>query len=129
MTRYGQHTGWRPGRVRRSSLQAATALANERQNPIRTRAERTQNPRRYAMTDDPTTCPAPRDPRAVWADILDLVAEDDAETAESSEGVKQWSRQLDAQIKSRLAELRRRLTSTYVEIKRGVTIPPEIREM
>jgi hypothetical protein len=81
------------------------------------------------MTDDTKSCPAPRDPRAVWNDIIDLVAEDDAETVESSEGVKQWSRRLDAQIKSRLAELRRRLTPTEVEIKRDVTIPPEIQAM
>jgi hypothetical protein len=81
------------------------------------------------MTDDSKSCPAPRDPRAVWSDILEMVADDDAETGESSERVKQWSRRLDAQIKSRVAELRRRLTPTDVEIKEDVTIPPEILAM
>lgn len=81
------------------------------------------------MTDDTKSCPAPRDPRAVWADILEMVADDDAETGESSEGVKQWSRELDTPIKSRVAELRRRLTPTDVEIKQDVTIPPEILAM
>lgn len=81
------------------------------------------------MTDDTKSCPAPRDPRAVWADILEMVADDDAETGESSEGVKRWSRELDAQIKSRVAELRRRLTPMDVEIKQEVTIPPEILAM
>ena len=81
------------------------------------------------MTNDTKSCSAPRDPRAVWDDILDLVADDDAVTGESTEGVKQWSRQLDAQIKSRVAELRRSLTPTDVEIKRDVTIPPEILAM
>ena len=81
------------------------------------------------MTDDTKSCPGPRDPRAVWGDILEMVADDDAETGESSEGVKQWSRQLDAQIKSRVAELRRRLTPMDVEIKQEVTIPPEILAM
>jgi hypothetical protein len=86
-------------------------------------------PRRYAMTDDTKSCSVPRDPRAVWNDILDLVADDDAQTGESSEQVKQWSRQLDVQIKSRVAELRRSLTPTDVEIKRDVTIPPEVLAM
>jgi hypothetical protein len=81
------------------------------------------------MTDDTKSCSVPRDPRAVWNDILDLVADDDAQTGESSEQVKQWSRQLDAQIKARVAELRRSLTPTEVEIKRDVTIPPEILAM
>ena len=81
------------------------------------------------MTDDTKSCPEPRDPRAVWADILEMVADDDAETGESSEGVKQWSQRLDAQVRSRVAELRRRLTPTDVEIKRDVTIPPEILAM
>ena len=81
------------------------------------------------MTDDTKSCPAPRDPRAVWGDILEMVADDDAETGESSEAVKQWSRRLDARIKSRVAELRRRLTPTDVEIKQDVMIPPEILAM
>jgi hypothetical protein len=81
------------------------------------------------MTDDTKSCPDPRDPRAVWADILEMVADDDAETGESSEGVKQWSQRLDAQVRSRVAELRRRLTPTDVEIKRNVTIPPQIQAM
>ena len=81
------------------------------------------------MTNDTNGCASQRDPRAVWDDILELVAEDDAETVESSEGVKEWSRQLDARIKSRVAELRRSLTPTDVEIKRDVTIPPEIQAM
>ena len=81
------------------------------------------------MTDDTKSCSVPRDPRAVWNDILDLVADDDAQTGASSEQVKQWSRQLDAQVKSRVAELRRSLTPTEVEIKRDVTIPPDVLAM
>ena len=81
------------------------------------------------MTDDPKSCPAPRDPIAIWDNILELVAEDDAQNAEVSEGVRQWSQRLDAQVKSRIAELRRKLTPTDVEIQRDVTIPPEIQAL
>lgn len=81
------------------------------------------------MTDDQKTYPAPRDPRAIWDDVLELVAEDDAETGEASERVTQWSQRLDGQVKSRLAELRRRLTPTEVAIQRDVTIPPEIQAL
>lgn len=78
------------------------------------------------MTDDHNICPVPRDPREIWDDILDLVAEDDAEAGTSSHEVEQWARRLEAQVKSKVAELRRNLTPTDVAIKRDVTIPPEI---
>lgn len=81
------------------------------------------------MTDDHKTCPPERDPIAIWDDILDLVAEDDAETGEPTEEDRQWSQRLEARVKSRVAELRRRLTPTEVSIKRGVTIPSEIQAL
>jgi hypothetical protein len=81
------------------------------------------------MTDDHKTYPATRDPIAIWDDILELVAEDDAETGEATEEDMQWSQRLDARVKSRVAELRRRLTPTDVSIKRGVTIPAEIQAL
>ncbi|MEO7732907.1 MAG: hypothetical protein ABIY55_18225 [Kofleriaceae bacterium] len=70
-----------------------------------------------------------RDPIAVWDDILDLVAEDDAETGEPSEEDQQWSQRMELGVKSRLAELRRRLTPTAVPVKRGVKIPSEIQAL
>lgn len=71
----------------------------------------------------------PRDPVAIWDDILDLVAEDDAETGEASEDDVRWSQSVDAGVRARLAQLRRQLTPIDVPIKRGVTIPPEIQAM
>lgn len=71
----------------------------------------------------------PRDAVAIWDDILDLVAEDDAETGEASEDDVRWSQSVDATVRARLAQLRRQLTPTDVPIKRGVTIPPEIQAM
>lgn len=79
------------------------------------------------MADDNKSCPMPRDPIAVWDNVLDLVADDDALTGKPSEQAREWSRQLDARIKSRVAELRRRLTPTDVEIQRDVPIPPAIQ--
>ena len=81
------------------------------------------------MTHDHKTGPASRDPAAIWDDILDLVAEDDAETGQASEAVREWSQQLEARVKSRVAELRRRLTPIDVPIQRGVTIPPEVQAL
>jgi hypothetical protein len=81
------------------------------------------------MSDNHDPGRTERDPVAVWDDILELVAEDDAETGEPSAADRQWSQRLDAQVKSRLAELRRRLTPTEVPIKRGVTIPPQIQAL
>jgi hypothetical protein len=68
-----------------------------------------------------------RDPVAIWDDILDVIAEDDAETGEASEDDVQWSQRVDAMVKSRLAGLRRQLTPTDVPVKRGVSIPSEIQ--
>lgn len=81
------------------------------------------------MNDDQKPCHAPRDPIAIWDDILDLVAEDDAETGDASEKDKQWSQRVDTMVKSRVAELRRRLTPADVPIKRGVMIPSEIQAL
>lgn len=81
------------------------------------------------MTDDPKSCPALRDPIATWDNILDLVAEDDALNEEPSEQAKEWLGQLDARVKSQVAELRRRLTPTDVEIQRDVEIPPAIQAL
>lgn len=78
------------------------------------------------MTDEHNPGHTMRDPVATWEDILDLIAEDDAETGTPTQEDRQWSQRLDAKIKSRVAELRRRLTPTDVAIQRGVTIPPEI---
>ncbi len=78
------------------------------------------------MTDEHNPGHTVRDPVATWEDILDLIAEDDAETGTPTKEDQRWSQRLDAQIKSRVAELRRRLTPTDVPIQRGVTIPPEI---
>jgi len=76
--------------------------------------------------DDKIGCATPRDPIAIWDDILDLAAEDDADTGEPTAKDRQWSQRLDARVKSRIAELRRSLTPTDAPIKRGVTIPPEV---
>lgn len=78
------------------------------------------------MTDDHKSRPAPRDPIAIWENILDLVAEDDGLNEEPSEQAREWLEQHDVRVKSHVAELRRRLTPTDVEIQRDVTIPPEI---
>jgi hypothetical protein len=78
------------------------------------------------MTPSDKSGSASRDPIAIWDDILDLVAEDDAEAGEPSADDIQWSQSVDAKMKSRLAELRRQLTPSDVTIKRGVTIPSEI---
>lgn len=72
---------------------------------------------------------ATRDPVAIWDDILDLVAEDDAEIGVASDDDRRWSQRVDAQVKSRIAALRRQLTPTVVPIQHGVTIPPAIRAM
>jgi hypothetical protein len=78
------------------------------------------------MTDEHNPGHTMRDPVATWEDILDLIAEDDAETGTPTQEDRQWSQRLDAKIKSRVVELRRRLTPTDVAIQRGVTIPSEI---
>ena len=70
-----------------------------------------------------------RDPIAIWEDLLELVAEDDAETGEPTKGEVTWSAAVDASVKSRLAELRRELTPGDVEITRGVAIPREIEAL
>jgi hypothetical protein len=72
---------------------------------------------------------ATRDPVAIWDDILDLVAEDDAEIGVASDDDVRWSQHVDAQVKSRIAALRRQFTPTVVPIQHGVTIPPAIQAM
>lgn len=70
-----------------------------------------------------------RDPIAAWDDLIDLLADDDAETGEPSEEDQQWSQRMELGVKSRLAELRRKLTPTAVVIQRGVRIPEEIQAL
>ncbi len=77
------------------------------------------------MTDEHNPGHTMRDPVATWEDILDLIAEDDAETGTPTQEDRQWSQRLDAKVKARVAELRRRGTPTEVPIQRGVTAPPE----
>ena len=81
------------------------------------------------MTKDDKSGCGERDPIAIWDDILDLVAEDDADTGKPSEGDIAWSAAVDASVKARLAELRRQLTPSDVPIRRGVEIPPEIEAL
>lgn len=78
--------------------------------------------------DDKADC-GTRDPVAIWEDILDLVAEDDAENGESTDEDREWSKSLDATVRARLAEMRRQLTPGDVPVQRGVTIPPEIEAL
>ena len=79
--------------------------------------------------DDDKSDSDEREPIAIWEDILDLVAEDDAETGEPTEGDLAWSASVDVSVKSRLAEMRRQLTPTDVEVKRGIEIPREIESL
>ena len=81
------------------------------------------------MTRDRKPDKRPRDPVAIWDDILDLVAEDDAETAVATPDDARWAQEVSASVKSRLAALRRQLTPTHVSVRRGVEIPPEIQAM
>lgn len=81
------------------------------------------------MTKDDRAGSGKRDPIDVWDDILDLVAETDAEDGEATDADLAWSASLDLTVKSRLAEMRRRLTPGEVPILRGVTIPPEVEAM
>lgn len=70
-----------------------------------------------------------RDPIAIWDDLLDLVAEDDAETGVASEDDAQWAQHLRGDVKARLAELRRQHTPAAVPLKYGVIIPAHIQAM
>jgi hypothetical protein len=81
------------------------------------------------MTKDDRAGSGKRDPIDVWDDILDLIAETDAEDGEATDADLAWSASLDITVKSRLAEMRRRLTPGEVPIQRGVTIPPEVEAM
>jgi hypothetical protein len=85
--------------------------------------------RRQAMTQSNKPGKPMRDPIEIWDDLLDLAAEDDAETGVATEDDAQWAQRLHADIKARLAELRRQHTPADVPLKYGVTIPAEIQAM
>jgi hypothetical protein len=75
------------------------------------------------MTDKHSPGHTMRDPIATWDDILDLIAEADAETGTPTEEDRKWSQRLDAKVKARVAELRRRGTPTEVPIQRSMMVP------
>jgi hypothetical protein len=81
------------------------------------------------MTKDDKPGCGPREPAELWQDLVDLFAESAAEAGAPTDDDLTWSAALDADVKSRLAEMRRRLTPGHVPIRRGVDIPSEIEAM
>jgi hypothetical protein len=69
------------------------------------------------------------DPIALMDALLDDAAEQAAEDGIPTENDVEWSREVDAMVMSKLAELQRQATSSQVPLKRGVTIPSHIQAL
>ncbi|MEO7734900.1 MAG: hypothetical protein ABIY55_28350 [Kofleriaceae bacterium] len=72
---------------------------------------------------------AMRDPIDIWSDLLHDAAEQAAEDSTPSDDDRRWARDVEARVMAGLVAFRRRSTPRFVPMRRGVTIPADIKAM
>ncbi len=72
---------------------------------------------------------AMRDPIAIWSDLLHDAAEQAAEDSTPSDDDRRWARDVEGRVMSWLVSFRRRSKPRFVPMRRGVTIPADIKAM
>ena len=72
---------------------------------------------------------AMRDPIDIWSDLLHDAAEQAAEDSTPTDDDRRWARDVEARVMAGLVAFRRRSTPRFVPMRRGVTIPADIKAM